>query len=282
MSQKPKSPPLTVVSGDARSAAMRLLAEKGLVATASRRPDRFAGDGMTGLGAGPPGTGEPPPAIHSPGGDLLSGLKHPLFVTVERLYRVLPEEAFFNPDLTPERPFKFDLGSFQAPKGRDFWLTDYSFGVLRLSGLDAGDFVYAETGRFSGQMCFDVSISGKRPSDLLYQLDPQPLSLTREQFRPPASFSPDVSPPDVFNAAAAASFASTAGVGSSGLPVRPEVQGPRNGPFSIVVDEGQYVTLTCVIFRALTAPIAAIEGRLAGFCLHTNLSRTLVQRMAPR
>ena len=81
---------------------------------------------------------------------------------------------------------------------------------------------------------------------------------------------------------AARTFASTASPGTSLLPRRPGVQGPRGGPFTFVVDEGASIGLNVVIFNALTSPIAAIGGRLAGYLIHTNLSSALLQRVRPR
>jgi hypothetical protein len=279
--KKPKVPPLSVLPSGAGVAVQAMLAQQRVPVT-SRRPAQFRGDGLYGLGTGPPDAGPAPPPVHLPGGDVLTGLKHPAFLTVERLYRKLPEEAMFNPRLSPSKPFEFELGSFRVPDGQQFWFTDYSFSILRQSGVDPGDVVYAEEGRFSGVLGFDVTVTGKRMSDLLYQLDPQPTSLTREQFAPPRATISESNAPDAFDAAAAGDFASTAGPGNSLLPVRPEVQGPRGGPFTMVVHEGQYVTLSAVVFRPVTTPIASIEGRLAGFLIHTNMSETLVNRMRPR
>jgi len=276
---KKKPPPVSVVRGGAGGAVERALLAQRLPTQAQAERARTYG-----LGTGPPLSGPEPPVMHLPGGSVMSrALQHPAFETVEELYRSLPEEGFFNPLLSPSRPFSFELGSFQVPNGTDLWLTDYSFAVLRFSGVDPGDFVYAEAGRFSGVMGFDVQVSQKRPSHLLYQLDPQPISLMRPSFAgAPGPFGAPTPSSGAFDASAAASFGSTAGQGNSLLPVRPEVQGPRSGPFTIVVDEGQVVSLSCTIFRPLLTPIAAIEGRLAGYLLHTNMSRALINRLRPR
>lgn len=272
-------------SGIHRAAAM-LLADQQKIPVPSRRPDYHQSDGYYGLGTGPPGMGEAPPLMHQPGGDLLLGIEHPAFKTVERLYRVLPDIGFYSPSLSPRAPFAFELGAFSVPDQMQLWLTDYSFGVLRLSGIDPGDYVYAEDGRFSGQMGFDVTINRYRYSDLAFQLDPQPIPLNPPGFDRQATFEPFsgavAAEPNQFTAAAFESFASTAGPGDSLLPVRQAVMGPRQGPFTIVVDQNQRVGLGCVVFRRLLSPIAAIEGRLAGFLIHTNLGSALLERVRPR
>lgn len=283
---KPKSPPLSVVGRAATAQALRM-AGQGRVA---RVPDRATWsanrDGSFGLGTGPPGMGPAPQATRAPGGDVITGqLQHPAFKTQERLYRVLPEEGFFHPELSPDAPFEFTLGSFRVPAGQHFWLMDYSFAVLRLSGVDPGDFVYAEDGRFSGQLGFDVTITGKRSSDLAYQLDPGPIQLERAEFQTPTQagiFDPDTATPAQFNAAQTESFASSAGPGNSLLPVREAVQGSREGPFTIVAQQEQEVALRCVIFRELLTPIAGIEGRMAGYLVNQQLSDALLERLAPQ
>lgn len=244
-----------------------------------------AGGGIYGLQAGPPGApGEFIPPVHMPGGSTYTqSMQHPAFQTVERLYRKLPEEAFYE-GISPSRPFTFELGAYKVPQAMTLWLTDYEFRVLRLSGADPGDVLYAEAGRFSGQMGFDVRVSQKRPGDLAYELDAAPIANVGEEFRQQRGQAVRRFPSatDTFDEAQANSFASTAGQGSSLLPVRTNVQGPRSGPFTMHVQEGQNVALICSIFRPLQTPIAAIEGRLAGFQLAQNLAITLVNRVNPR
>lgn len=240
------------------------------------------------LGAGPPFAAVPPLVQHEPGGDVItSQLKHPSFVTVDRLFRTLPEDAFFEPTLSPSKPFIFELGSFVVPAGMQFWMTDYRFSVLRFSGLDAGDFLEAAPTRFSSSLGFDVTIAATiRQANLNYEIDPTPVATKRSQFAPriPGRNSPGrfEVPNSVFDSAAAKSFASTAGPGNSLLPVRDQLQGPRGGPFTFIVEEGQTVALVCAVLRPLTSPIAAIQGSLAGFTIHTNMGKTLISRIRPQ
>lgn len=262
-----------------------MLTESGRLPTAQRAPLGSRLDGQYGLGAGPPGMGKDPPPVHQPGGRLLFDIQSEAFQTVERLRRNLPEEALFNESLSPSSPFEWTILAFRVPNGQQFWMTDYQFAVGRQSGVDAGDFVYAEEGRFSGVLGFDVAINGySRVNDISYDLDPVPIPLNRQEYDEPIRgiINEDDANPDLFNAAAASSFASTAGPGTSLLPVRPNVQGARGGPFTIIVNEGDSVALRCVVFRTVRTPIAFIEGRLAGFTLHTNASRTLMNRMRPQ
>lgn len=282
-----KPPPIRVLPGNAlRSAAAALVHEAG--SEQAQRQEQLETE-FFGQQAGVPGMGDAPSLYHEPGASVLANkLLHPAFQIVEREFRALPEQGWFTPDVNPKRPIEFQLGAFEVPRNQDLWLTDYQFQVFRPSGVDPGDFVVAAPGRFSNQMGFDISVRGTRQSNISYQLDPQPVFVGRPEFQPqiaPSGGFAGPPPPgasDRFDNSAARTFASTASPGTSLLPRRPNVQGPRGGPFTFVVGEGASVSLNVVIFNALTSPIAAIGGRLAGYLLHTNLSSALLQRVRPR
>lgn len=237
---------------------------------------------MTGFGqsAGPPGFGPEPSLIHEPGGDLIRRLVHPeAFTTFEQLYRALPDDSWFSPLTKPNRPVQFELGSFTVPSNQHLYIYDYEFSVLRLSGTDAGDFVKAEDYRFSGVLGFDLNLSGRRLSNLLYQLDPVPQLASRPTYEPPIGAR---ATPQQFDRSVAQSFAANASPGLSLLPARPQRQGPRDTAFTLVARQNDRVSLNCVIFKQITTPIAAIEGRVAGFLLHTQASNALINRLRPR
>lgn len=197
------------------------------------------------------------------------------------MYRVLPQEAWFDPAVTPTTPVQFDLGSYKVPDHMALWIMDYEFSVYRQSGIDPGDIVPAEEGRFSGVMGFDISINGRRVSNLLYQLDPQPVVIAQTGFAPPPGGRATQAQ---FDSAAFNSFASTSGQGLSLLPVRRARQGVDSsvGPWTLIAQPGDVVTLTCVIFKTIMSPITAIQGRFMGYQVVSNFSQSLVQRMRPR
>lgn len=243
---------------------------------------------------GPPGTGREPLLIHEPGGDLLRRLQSPNFTVWEQMYRALPEQGWFSPAVNPSAPIQFELGAWAVPQGYHLWVCDYEFSVFRLSGLDAGDVVQAEDGRFSGVMGFDITLNNARTSSLLYQLDPVPVQRTRQQFERPLQaqalkLSADAglgtssgANPAAFQRAAFTSFASTAGPGNSLLPVRLRRQGAPSMPFTLIAKESVRVALSCVIFKRVLSPLAFIQGDVSGFMIQTNMSEALINRMRPR
>lgn len=272
MAKNSKSPPFSVVP---RAAAASMM---------NRMIYNESESQYIGQEAGVPGMGVSPILSHQPGGRVIDQLLHPAFDIMERLYRVLPEEGWFSPAVSPSRPIQFQLGSFEVPKNQALWLFDYQFNVYRPSGVDPGDWVQAAQGRYSNVMGFDVTVSGSRESNLSYQLDPAPVGLGRQSFETPvtAPGGRGVATAAAFDRARVNSFASTAGAGTSLLPVRRQTQGPAGGPFTFVVGEGAQVALSCVIFNTVTSPIACIQGRQAGYLIHQNLSKSLLNRVRPR
>lgn len=287
MNQDRYKPPIRVLPGNAAQAAARILVEEAR-GEADQRQEHLQSE-FFGPQAGVPGMGEAPMLYHEPGASVLANkLLHPAFQVMEREYRSLPEDGWFSPDVNPKRPIEFQLGAFEVPRNQNLWLTDYQFQVFRPSGVDPGDFLVAAPGRFSNQMGFDISVRGKRQSNISYQLDPQPVFEGRPEFQPKTAPTggffgpPSPGANDRFDNATARTFASTASPGTSLLPRRPNVQGPRGGPFTFVVGEGSFVSLNVVIFNSITSPIAAIGGRMAGYLLHVNLSSALLARVRPR
>lgn len=246
-----------------------------------RRESLLRREGLVGQEAGPPGLGAEPALTHEPGGDIVRDLQHPAFTTIERLFRKLPEGAWFAPGVSPTNPVQFEVGSFTVPPNQAFWLFDYQFTVMRPSGIDPFDWQAAAPGRFGGFMGFDLTVDGIRSSDLAYELNPSAVAPVRTAFFPPVS-DPRLAPPEEFNLAQTNAFASTASAGTSLLPVRPNVQGARGEPFTIIVNAGGVVSLSCVIFRPISSPLSAVQGRVAGYLIHEQTSSALVQRLRPR
>jgi len=242
-------------------------------------------DAREGQDAGVPGMGEPPALVHEPGLSVMRRLLHPVFTPFEFLRRIQPKDGWFSPTVDPQHPVQFQLGSFTVPQNQLALVMDYEFAVYRPSGIDPGDFVRAANGRFSNQMGFDVTIDGVRPANTSFQLVPQPAPVARQQFEPPfiaPSAGAGPAQNEAFVRARANSFAATAGPGTAMLPLRPNVLGPRSGPFTFIADQSSQVALACVIFNRLRSPISCVEGRLAGFLIETQVANAILNRVRPR
>ena len=241
-------------------------------------------DGGKGQEGGPPGMGLPSPLFHQPGGDTINRLLNPAFEIFEELYQVLPEESWYDPTVSPTTPIQFELGAFQVPPGMHLWIFDYEFTPFRLSGVDAGDIVPVEDQRLTTVLGFDLTISSRRTSHLLYQLDPVKVQLARQAFQQQPNYA-NIRPaanPGSFDRAQAQSFAAAASPSTSLLPSRRKRQGAESGPFTIIARENERVALSCVIFRTVPFPLGSIQGRHAGYLVASNVSEAILMRMRPR
>lgn len=210
------------------------------------------------------------------GGELLEKIVHPQFKTTENLNRISPTSKWFSPTLSSRQTVSFEILSFTVPPGQQLWMTDYEFRVFRQSGIDPDDVVPAEEGRFSNQMGFDVLFSGKRLSVLKYGLQAVQAPTVPTAYNPAPN---QRAIPDQFTRAAAQGFAASSGVAQSLLPVWSKVQGSRNMPFTLIADERSVVQLQCVIFSRIPAPIAFVEGRLAGYQVDKTLAKSLIEEV---
>lgn len=231
-----------------------------------------------GQSAGPPGFGAEPILIHEPGGDVLRSLLHPSWTVFERLFRVLPEEAWFTIAST-QRPVFWEFGTYVVPSGMQAWIYDYQFLPFLPSGVDPFGMTPAPDFG-NGQMGFDIHVGGKRIADMLYQLDPSAVQFERTSFQ--SRTQGGRAQQAQFNTSAANAFASVSGQGLSLLPVREAVQGPRARPWTWIVPEGQRISLVGVIFRPIGVPIACIQAGVSGYISPMNTATALVHRLRPR
>jgi hypothetical protein len=278
--RQPTRPALSVVPRQhaANAIVQRLAQERG--AAVGRPPIYKDSSARYGQGAGPALLGVEPTPVRQPGGDVVNAIVHPSITVFDRLYRKLPQQGFFSSQISGESPVEFELGAFEVPEGTEFWMFDYEFSVFRPSGQDPGDVIQAERSRFSGFMGFDLTFNGTRLADLSYELDPSAITASRDAFQQPPGVGQPA--PNAYGAATVNSFASTASPGLSLLPVRDNVMGARNSPFSLVSGETSRVAASCVIFRQITAPLAFIQATIAGYLVQNQTSSALINRIRPQ
>jgi hypothetical protein len=254
-----------------------------------------------------PWTGEPPPfgdrvgegithgcdanRVQLAGGFLNTLMVHPEVTPFEQLYRRQPEEGMFSDDVSPERPFSFELGAFRVPDTFVCLLFDLRPDIYRFSGVDAGDTVPVEARRFSSVLGFLPTIDGHQLANLLYQLDPLPIQTFQEAFTQPIGSVSEVPPALAqalgatngarFNLSAATAFAAAAGAGDQLQPQRPVRYGALNVPFTLYVRPGSTFQVRCVLFNPLPSPIAFIEYDVAGMLIPELWVNTMTECMKP-
>jgi hypothetical protein len=263
----------------------------GLVSRADQLAERA---GLIGRDGAPPGVGPQSSLQHEPGGELVNKLVHPQFTTLEREWRVQPNEAIFSSAVTPNSPLQFTVGAYRVPNGMALWLEDYAFAVMMPDATDPFGFRYQEPGRFGGSVGFDLSVNDQRGQDLAYQIDPVPTPLARQEYdRAEQAPTPSLASPlggvvvnparrDFFDRAAANSFGSTSATGNAMMPPRMRVAGPRTRSFVWPIPENTSIAVRCTIIRPIHVPIYGFYAMIAGHSMHVNVHNSLVERLRVR
>ena len=198
------------------------------------------------------------------GGRLMTEILPDHLIPWEQLYRRQPQEGMYDQNVSPSRPFTFELGAFEVPDRMALLIFDMRPDVYRFSGVDSGDFVPVESRRFGSIMGFDVTVDQKRQGQMKFEIDPVPIVRTSQQ-----AFASNNELQPQFNSSQravgqAGTFANAAGVGNALLPQRPTRYGALSIPFTIYARSKQVVQVRCVIFRPIPTPIAFIEYDIAG------------------
>jgi hypothetical protein len=215
------------------------------------------------------------------GGQFNSDILHPAVVPFEQLYRRLPEEGMYSPDVSPSNPFVFELGAFTVPEYMSLMIFDLRPDIYRFSGVDSGDFVPIEARRFGSIMGFDLTVDQRRQGNVNFQLDPVPIQQATQQAFVNQNLVHPTFDAGQFAIGKSNQFASVAGVGTALLPQRPTRFGALNIPFTLFAKSKQTVQVRCVIFKRLPAPIAFIEYDIAGVLVPETWMNNMIESVKP-
>lgn len=218
----------------------------------------------------------------NPFGALYPHVQHPTFKSFERMFRTQSEAAFYDPNLSPERPLAFTVGSFRVPERHYLIVQGYEFSAAKVTGTAATDTVPLEEERMGALWCFDLDVDGLRtPRQCEYEIDPVPIQLQKEGFEATTTSGGRANTNSFFNRAAARSFALAGGPGRAALPFRTEHYGPQGHPFTLLVPPNQIVTGSCIIFRPLVVPLAYVQFDITGFLLPALLLERFMRQVQP-
>jgi len=232
------------------------------------------------MGVGMPGQEVIPVPVRPAGGELLDKLLPEAITVYDAIYRKSPQAVWFDPLVSDQRPVQFEVGAFDVPNGQHYWLFDLSFTPYVFSGVDPGDGVPAEEGRFSSCMGFVLTVGSRPPMRLSMELRPSAVQSRRQAFE---SGNPlTAATADVFARARTNQMSAASAGGTSMLPPSRQRPGPRTGPVSFVGKERERVVVSCTIWRPLPAPLAWLEARHQGYFVSSNVSEMLLQRIRVR
>jgi hypothetical protein len=218
-------------------------------------------------------------AVQLAGGPLNNILTNPDVVPFEQMFRRLPEEGIHDAGVSRQRPYKVELGAFRVPQQMALAVFDFRPDIYRFSGIDPNDAVPVEARRFASQVGYDLQVTGNRPANLRFELEPIP----RQEglgFQPGVDQieNPGFLPINAaYDQVRANSFGATAGGGTSLLPQRPYRYGAPVLPLSLVLTENQTISFEAVIFKPITSPIAFFEMDMAGILVPSNMLEELVR-----
>jgi len=201
----------------------------------------------------------------------------------EQLFRRLPSQGIHSTSISPDRPFKVELGSFQVPRQTALVVFDFRPDIYRFSGIDPNDAMPVESRRFASQVGYDLTIDHNRPANLKFELEPIPrqeglaFALGRDINENPGAIPSQAA----FDQVQRNSFGAAAGSGLSTLPQRPARYGAPDLPLSLIVRETQVVSFEALIFKPIQSPIAFFEMDMAGILVPMNLLGKLLDCMKP-
>jgi hypothetical protein len=179
----------------------------------------------------------------------------------------LPNEDLYDPNVSPQTPFTFDVATYQVPRNMVLLVLGYSFSASRHGGVDIYDTQPLEPGRMKQSWIWDLNVSGTRQQrNTSFQIVPTPIVQNGA-----GNGIPQAVAQNGFSSVQAKLAQSIGGAGLGGLPFDGREYGPDNAPFSLRVDQGQSVAIRCSVIRPLSVPLASISGRVDGFLFPITL-----------
>lgn len=220
-----------------------------------------------------------PTQISEMGGLLAKYGKTPIYKIYEQVFRVEPNQAWFDPLRDPAHPTQFEIATVTAESGQAILLFDYEIRPYRFSGINSFDYVPMEEGRLSGSLGYVIQKNGQTPGNLEYRLDPvsstlkrQSLQFSRNGIKPITQMTADD-----FALTASQSYASAAGYGTSLMPQSPRRFGPSNAPFLEILLEDEVMTFSGVVYRQIESPVAFVQARISGYKTSSNIAKRLLR-----
>lgn len=217
-------------------------------------------------GAGPSGGGEAG-RVSEVGAMLAKWARNPELRPYQQLFRVEPDEAWFDVVRDPDHPTQFEIATARPETGQSILLMDYSVVPYGFSNVTPLDFSPLPDDMISGVFGYSIRINGQEPGILKYQLQAVSGIIRQQAFRyndRNLRSAADLTADD-FTIAQANSYAAAAGFGTGLHPQNAHHYGARGVPFTEWVHDDQVLVITGVIFHQVDIPLAFVQAVLTGF-----------------
>jgi len=239
----------------------------------------LSGMAMPGQAAAAPSMPSGPIPTTEVGGMIAKWGKYQIFKVYEQVFRVAPNEAWFDPARDPNHPTQFEIATVRADAGQAILLFDYEIRPYRFSGVNSFDFVPMDEGRLSGSMGYVIQKNGQTPGNLEYRLDPLSSTLRRQALQYNRNLKKPISQmtADDYAVTASQNYAAAAGYGTSLMPQSPRRFGAHNAPFLEVLLEDEVMTFSGVVYRQVESPVAFVQARISGYKTSSNIAKRLLR-----
>lgn len=185
----------------------------------------------------------------------------------EKLFRVVPDDAWYSAVRSPSNPTQFEIGTHNVPNARAIIITSFSFAPYKFSGTGAYAFEPLAPGELNGVVGYRFDVSSRVPGSVDYELNPAPSFGRRRKFAgdPTTLIAPGQRTAQDFARVQANSFGSATGYGTGILPQRWGRFGDVTHPWAYKANMKEQITLTGLVLRPVPIPLACIEGLVQGY-----------------
>jgi len=185
--------------------------------------------------------------------------------------------GWYNPQLSPQNPYTFDLLTYTVPKAEMLVVLGYSIAADRQCGPGPYDTEPIAHGRMRQSWLFDLTVSGAHPDRRLhYEVIPTPIVQ-----RGAGTGLPQARVQSAFAAAPARQAQAIGSAGLAALPFDARMYGPESAPFTLLVPQGRTIAGRVSIQRALSIPLADIRFRVDGFTFPVTLLDKYLAALQP-
>lgn len=205
---------------------------------------------------------------------LSSRLQAQRLPTFVRSFRTSGDTSLYDPSISRNRPIQFDIGSFAVPQTQTVLLTNFVLKIATFSGVAGGDVEYMDPGSLSTRMGFSFKVNSQQPQiNGALALAPVPLLADTEGIVSTGSGRNPTT--TVFTRASAKAYGMASASGQFLIPYNGIALADPIGPFTLVANQGQVVSMGVFCFSSLVRPVAFFEAAFQGTIVPTRLAQQL-------